>query len=353
MKPTPSSTTPTAPLTGNRGEADYPACIARIAEALHSWQGPIVIATHTDPDGDALGSALALKRALEQLGKAVTLPCTPPRYLSFLAEPGELTQPLAALPEGALVVVLDVEVGARLAGVPVSGTEVVGAAFTVVIDHHGTNNRAGDLVCVEPDRAASAQMVKDVLEALPLSWNAELATPCLTGILTDTGNFRFGNTTPAVLHAAAELIAHGVAYAELTDRLQWRHPDYFRMLGKVMSTVSFPLGGRVALAEITQAMRAEVGPTDDDSNDYVGLIRYAEGVLVALFLREESADDGAPKTKVSVRARRGVSAQAICLALGGGGHVAAAGATVRETLGRTKALTLAAVEEELRRAGHL
>ena len=341
--------TPT-PRPDNSGEPDYAACVAEVAHTLLDWNGPVVIATHTDPDGDALGSALALKRALDGLGKETLLPCTPPRYLDFLAEPGELSKPLTALPEGALVAVLDVEVSGRLVGVPVTDTTVVGAALTVVLDHHGTNNRAGDLVCVEPGRAATAHLVKDVIDALPLDWNAELATPCLTGLLSDTGNFRFGNTTPDVLHAAAELISYGVAYTELTDRLQRRHPDYFRMLGKVMSTVTFPLGGLVAVAEITEQMRAEIGPTDDDSSDYVGLIRYAEGVLVALFLREEG--DGQPKTKVSVRASAGVSAQAICVALGGGGHVAAAGATLSVELDEAKTLVLAATRAELERAGH-
>jgi phosphoesterase RecJ-like protein len=346
-------TTPASDIQppNNRGETDYPACITRIAGVLEGWDGPIVIATHSDPDGDALGSALALKRALSKLGKETLLPLAPPHYLEFLAQSGELSEPLAALPPDALVAVLDVEVSARLAGVPVTGTAVAGAAFTVVVDHHGTNNRAGDLVCVEPSCAATAQMVKDIIDALPLSWTPELATPCLTGLLTDTGNFRFGNTSPEVLHAAGELIACGVAYAELTDRLQWRHPDYFRMLGKVMSTVTFPLGGLVALAELTQAMRAEVGPTDDDSNDYVGLIRYAEGSVVALFLREEPSD-GQPRTKVSVRARSGVSAQAICMALGGGGHVAAAGAAITAELPQARALALEAVRAELVRADY-
>ncbi len=349
MTPSPN-TSPTRP--DNSGEPDYAACIAQVAGKLLAWNGPIVIATHVDPDGDALGSALALKRALAALGKETLLPCTPPRYLNFLVQAGELSEPLSALPKDALVAVLDVEVSRRLVGVPVVNTQVVGAAFTIVLDHHGTNNRAGDLVCVEPARAATAQLVKDVVDALPLEWNAELATPCLTGLLTDTGNFRFGNTTPDVLHAAAELIAYGVAYTDLTDRLQRRHPDYFRMLGKVMSTVTFPLDGTVAVAEITRQMRAEIGPTDDDSSDYVGLIRYAEGVLVALFLREEG-EDGEPKTKVSVRASAGVSAQAICVALGGGGHVAAAGATLRVELGEAKAQVLAATRAELERAGHI
>ena len=337
--------------TDNRGETDYPGRIAEIAQTLKNWDGPIVVATHVDPDGDALGSALALKRALANLGKETRLPCTPPRYLEFLAEPGELSAPLEQLLEGSLIAVLDVEVSDRLAGVPSAGSVVTGAAFTVVIDHHGTNNRAGDLVCVQPSAAATAQIVKDVLDALPVSWTPELATPCLTGLLTDTGNFRYTNTTPEVLRAAADLLVDGVDYADLNDRLAWRHPDYFRMLGKVMSTASFPLGGLVAYAEITQEMRDEIGPTDDDSSDYVGLIRYAAGSVVALFLREE-LDDGQTKTKVSARARGGVSAQAICVALGGGGHVAAAGATLKTGLEEAKAQVLEAVRAELERAGY-
>ena len=336
----------------NQGETNYPGRIAEIARTLESWDGPVVLATHVDPDGDALGSALALKRALVTLGKKTQLPCTPPQYLTFLAEPGELSEPLATLPKGALVFVLDVEVSERLAGVPVDGAAVTGAAYTAVLDHHGTNNRAGDLVCVQPSAAATAQMVKDLLDALPVTWTPELATPCLTGLLTDTGNFRYTNTTPEVLRAAADLLIDGVDYADLNDRLAWRHPDYFRMLGKVMSTASFPLGGLVAYAEITQAMRDEIGPTDDDSSDYVGLIRYAAGSVVALFLREETETADAPKVKVSVRARGDVSAQAICVALGGGGHVAAAGATVHVSLDEARVRVLEVVRTELGRAGY-
>ena len=83
----------------NAGEADYAGKVRQIAERLRSWQGPIVLVSHVDPDGDALGSSLALKRALERLGKKTILPLEPPRFLRFLAEPGELSPALAALPE--------------------------------------------------------------------------------------------------------------------------------------------------------------------------------------------------------------------------------------------------------------
>ena len=329
-------------MVDNRGEADYDAKVRSVAQALKRHQGPIVVVGHVDPDGDALGSTLTLKRALEALGKDVTLPMEPPRFLQFLVEPGELSPPLEALPDDALLAVLDVAERSRIEGAP-----GVGAAVTVNVDHHGTNERFGDVALVEPGKAATAQIVKDVVEALGVPWTQELATPCLTGILTDTGNFRYANTDGGVLQAAGELIDAGVAYAALTDRLQWRPPSWYTMLGRVMDTVSFPCGGLCVTAEITEAMREEIGKQDEESNDFIGTIRYAEGTYAAVLFKES---DGA--VKVSVRTRDGVSAQAICLELGGGGHVAAAGAKLPGPLTDAKRKVLDAVARELRKKGH-
>ena len=326
----------------NRDEDDYPGKIRAVADALRSWSGPVVIVSHKDPDGDAVGSGLTLSRALRELGKEVSLVLDPPRFLRFLAGPREYATELDELPADALLAVLDVDVSDRAVGAPVDG-----AAFTVNLDHHGTNPRKGDLVCVEPSRAATAQLVKDVVDALGVPWSPELATPCLAGILTDTGMFRFGNTTPEVLAAAGDLIGYGIDYVALTDRLQLRHPDYFRLLGKVMATVEFPLGGLVGVARYTQAMRAEIGESEDDSDDFVGLIRYAEGIKIAVLLKER----GPNEVKVSVRTRDGLSAQAICMKLGGGGHVPAAGATVEADIETARRLVLEAAQAELARAG--
>ena len=332
-----------AATINNKGELDYTAKVALIAEKLRAWQGPVVLVSHVDPDGDALGSTLALKRALESLGKETVLPFEAPRFLAFLAHEGELSAPLDKLPENTLLAVLDVSDAARAVGAPLTG-----AAFTVNIDHHGTNDRFGDLSCVQPAKAATAQIVKDLVDAMNVAWTPDIATPCLTGIITDTGNFRYSNTNRSVLSDAGELLEVGVNYADLTDRLQWRDPKYFEMLGKVMATVKFPLNGLVATAVMTPQMEAEVGESDDDSNDYVGLIRYAEGTKVAIFFKVRE-----DHVKLSVRARDGVSAQAICYALGGGGHVSAAGAKVEGTFPEVEHKTLQATAEELQRKGFL
>lgn len=328
----------------NSPDPDYRAKLAEAARVARSWEGPVRLLTHVDPDGDAIGSSLALSRALRAVGKDVTFAAKPPRYLRFLARDGEVVDELGPHPEGTLLFVLDVADLPRVAGGPVAG-----AAFTVNIDHHGTNDRFGDIAVVQPTKAATALLVKELIDELGVEWTPEVATPCLAGIITDTGNFRFGNTNREVLEAAGELVDRGVEYAWLTDRLQWRHPAYFTTLGRVMETVRFDLGGALVTARYTAAMKPPTGAEEDDSEDFVGLLRYAEGALVAAMLKERG-----PDVKVSVRAREGVSAQAICVELGGGGHVAAAGATLRGVgLEEAYRRVLTATRRELESKGKL
>nr|WP_018461312.1 bifunctional oligoribonuclease/PAP phosphatase NrnA [Thermus oshimai] len=309
-----------------------------VAEVLKALEGPIYIATHVDPDGDAIGSSLGLYRALKALGKEAYWVAEPPRFLRFLAKEEEYADPVDKLPPGATLVALDAADPSRVVGAPVEG-------FVINIDHHGTNPRFGQLAVVEPTKAATAQMVKELIDLLGVPWTEELATPVLTGIVTDTGNFRFANTTPEVLRVAAELLSYGVRLSEITDRLQYRPPVYYQGLGAVLSTLRLHFGGLLVTAHLPE----DVDIPEEDSDGFVGVIRYVEGSLVAVYLRRKGEG-----IKVSIRSRGGVSAQNIALKLGGGGHVPAAGATL-EGLGLEEAYerVLEAVAEELRRAGYL
>jgi len=327
----------------NESDPNYNEKLTSITKALIDWQGPIVIVAHIDPDGDALGSTLALKRALASVGKASKLLMDVPRYLDFLTDDGEISPAMDVLEDNTLLAILDVSERGRVWGVSQEGID--SATFVVNIDHHGTNDRFGDIACVSPDKAATCQMVKDLIDLSDIAWTKEIATPCLTGILTDTGNMRFANTDASVLRAVADLLEQDVAYSELTDRLQWRHPDYYRVLGKVMSTVDFPLNGLVSMVEMTKAMKDDLGPIADDSSDYVGQIRYAEGTHMAIFMQERE-----DKIKASVRSRGDVSAQAVCVALGGGGHKPAAGVSFTDiSFEEAKAKLLAEAKKELER----
>lgn len=320
----------------NAPEPRYWEKIRTVADTLRELEGPIIVVSHVDPDGDAIGSSLGLFRALKTLDKKVTWIAEPPRFLRFLVKEDEYSEPIQQVPEGATLVVLDSAEPSRVAGAPVEG-------FVINIDHHGTNPRFGYLSVVDPSKAATAQIVKDLIDALGVTWTPEIATPVLTGLITDTGNFRFANTTPEVLHTAAELVGYGVRLAELTDRLQWRPAGYFKAMGAVLSTVEFHFGGLLVTAHMPP------GINEEDSDDFVGIIRYAEGSQIAVFLRER--EEG---VKISIRSRGGVSAQAVAVKLGGGGHVPAAGATLRGlTLAEAYPKVLATVEEELKRAGYL
>ncbi|MEJ5336727.1 MAG: bifunctional oligoribonuclease/PAP phosphatase NrnA, partial [Thermus sp.] len=279
-----------------------------VAEVLKALEGPIYIATHVDPDGDAIGSSLGLYRALKALGKEAYWVAEPPRFLRFLAKEEEYADPLEKLPPGATLVALDAADPSRVVGAPVEG-------FVINIDHHGTNPRFGQLAVVEPTKAATAQMVKELIDLLGVPWTEELATPVLTGIVTDTGNFRFANTTPEVLRVAAELLSYGVRLSEITDRLQYRPPVYYQGLGAVLSTLRLHFGGLLVTAHLPE----DVDIPEEDSDGFVGVIRYVEGSLVAVYLRRKGEG-----IKVSIRSRGGVSAQNIALKLGGGGHVPAA-----------------------------
>jgi len=326
----------------NAPEPRYWEKMRLIAETLKEVEGPIVIIAHEDPDGDALGSTLGLYRALKKLGKKAIWIMDPPRFLRFIPREDEYHPPLEELPEDATLVVMDVGDKDRAVGAPVEG-------FVINIDHHGSNSRFGQIHVVDPTKPAAAMMTKDLIDLLGVEWDADIATPVLTGIMTDTGFFKNQNTTPEVFETASELMGYGVKYAELADRLSWRPPEYFKLTAKVLSTVDFPFDGKAVTAKVTKQMIEEAGAADEDSDDFVGMLKTAEGAVVAVLFKER--DDG---VKLSIRSKGDVSAQRIALELGGGGHVPAAGATLEgKTIEEAYPIVMAAVERELRRVGLL
>ena len=312
----------------------YPELIQSAAQILRTHPGPIYLAAHPDPDGDSVGSMLGLYRALRLLGQEAHWICQVPRYLGFLVGSDQPVAQIDSLPTQALLVVLDTS-PLRLDGVVFSPNQL-----SLNIDHHATNPQLCTFNVVDAARPATAHMIMDLIEALGLAWNPQLATPILTGLMTDTGFFQHGNTSPQLLRDAAVLLPH-VNYAELTDRLKWRPQGYFPTLGAVLSTVQFHFGGRLVTAHLPQ------GTYEDDSDDFVGVIRQAEGTDLAVFLRRKGAD-----TKVSIRSKGAASALSVALKLGGGGHRPAAGATLKDVgFEQAYPLLLQAVQQSLEESG--
>ncbi len=328
----------------NAAEPRFEELTAAIAARLRAHEGPIVILSHVDPDGDAIGSCLGLQRALRALGQDARTFMRVPRYLQFVPEPGEIEDHLTAWPEGALLVVLDVDNNdtARVEGADLSTF----AGAVINVDHHGTNRRRADLGLVDPSQAATAQMILHIVNALGVEWTPGIANPVLLGLNTDTGSFRFSNTTPEVLRAAADLVERGASLPWMNENLAQQPRNYFTLLEGVLGSMAYPFGGLVVTARVTQDMLDRAGASWEDVENYVSVIRSAEGTeLAALF------KDHGDSVKLSLRSRGRVSAQNIAVACGGGGHVAAAGATLRVPFAEASATFEREATRELQRAG--
>jgi phosphoesterase RecJ-like protein len=328
------------PDADNYGNPDYPAQLAEMARVLQLHRGPIAIASHVDADGDAVGSVLGLQRALRALGKPAQAFLRVPNYLAFLPEAGEVSPPRAQLEPGTLLVVLDVDSSdpLRVEGVAIPS----GAELVLNLDHHGTNSRRADLSIVEPGKAATCQLVKELVDSLGVPWTADIATPVLLGLVTDTGSFRFMNTNGAVLRCAAELVEWGASLSWINNHLSQQPKSHYALLVSVLSSMEFHFSDLVVSAQINQAMLDSAGAGWEEAEAFVNTIRSAQGTELAVLFK-----DYGDNVKISLRSRGRVSAQAIAVACGGGGHHAAAGATLNLPYLEARATVLGKIEEQL------
>ena len=316
---------------------------ARIAAALHN-SARILLVNHVEPDGDTLGSTLALALALESLGKMV-----------IVASEGGVPPAFAFLP-GADRVVRDLPAGAafdaavtmecstpercgRFAGA------VLAAPLIIAIDHHESHIPYGHLEDWDPAAAAAAEQVADLIRELGVSLSPAIATALLTGLATDTGVFRFPTVRPHSLRLAAELMEAGAPLAEIIAAVYEQRPlSANRLLGYALLRTAVAADGAVAYSTLSEAVQRAAGALPDDGAGIVGALRTMKGVKVAI-LFEENGDD----VRVSIRTRDGVRANAIAETFGGGGHPGAAGCTLPGPLADAVPKVLAAAEGELRR----
>lgn len=342
----------TDPMTSATPNADYTRQLGALAARLREHDGPLILLAHESPDGDAVGSLLGLSRGLRALGKDARPYGPVPGYLRFLLQGGGAEasrsdyagERLEAWPEGAIAVVLDVD--------PADAERVAGADLTdfrgevLNLDHHVTNKRQADLAVVNPERAAAAVMVAELLRELGAQLTPDIATPLLLGTVTDTGSFRHSNTDAHTLRIAAELLEAGGSLRAISEGLEQRSPASFALQHRVLGTLEFSHGGEVVSAVVNDTMLQESGAGWDDAEALVGLIRSAAGTRLAVLYKDRGG-----AVKLSLRSRGGVSARNIAEALGGGGHEPAAGATVSGSLDDARAALEPAIAAELERAG--
>jgi bifunctional oligoribonuclease and PAP phosphatase NrnA len=292
---------------------------------------------HVHPDGDVLGTLLGLGLAMEAAGWSVTLagPHAVPESLVFL--PGsERWQVWKQAPRTYdMIILTDCPNDERTEGLLAAARTPDSAVLNV--DHHPDNRRYGTLNWIDPTAAATGEMVYDLIRALDLPVTPAIAINLFTAIHTDTGSFRYSNTTARTFRIAGELTALGAEPALVSDWLYQRRPaDALGMLGDVLRRVRVSADGRVAWLAVPHGLASDAFVSAEDLVTYP---RSIGGVKVAVLLREE----GSGIVKVSLRGKDEVPVNRIAHRFGGGGHENAAGCTVHGTLDEATAAVLAAV----------
>lgn len=314
--------------------------MVRAAEALRAGSR-VLLACHVNPDGDTMGSALALGLALRRAGKDVTLVSPDEVPLPYRFLPGS-DGFLNAVPEGDH----DVSVALDCDGLNRLGPAAPGvrrAACVIEVDHHTGNDRFGDIVVVDPTAAATGEIIFALLRLLALPILPDVATNLYVALLTDTGSFRFANTTARSLRIAAELVDCGADPFRIADHVyETRSYPATLLLGRALASIGLSQDGRIAWGRLTARDFEEVGATDAETEGIVNHLRAIAGVRVAVLFREVNG-----KVRVSLRSREPVDVAAVARVFGGGGHRVAAGCTLPTPLAQAERRVLDEVRKAL------
>jgi phosphoesterase RecJ-like protein len=298
-------TTPTTPKT-------------EICDAIHARRR-FLITSHARPDGDSIGSQLAMAYALEALGKDVRLVNADPAPDHYKDFPGldriEIARSIEERDADALIVM---ESG-DLKRTGVSGLE---GRFTINIDHHQGNTCYGDLNWVDLGAAACGEMVFDLIEALGVPLTIEIATHIYLAILTDTGSFHYSNITPKTFDICQQTVEAGVNPAAMARRVFDQNSfGKLKLIGAMLAQMDLLDGGRLAVMYLNDHIMNATGTTYNDTEGLINLPLTAREIHAVVFFKMGADGD----IHVSMRSKYDVDVRAIAARHGGGGHKNAAG----------------------------
>ncbi|MBI5814531.1 MAG: bifunctional oligoribonuclease/PAP phosphatase NrnA [Nitrospinae bacterium] len=318
------------------------------AEALGfvSAHKRFLISTHVNPDGDGIGSAMGLKWALVRLGKEaeIVIESDPPAMYDFFGNYGwvkGIGPATAPLEKFDTVITVDAPNIERLGK---AAQLIAGGAKVMVIDHHVSNEKFGDVNYIDETAAASAEMIYRFVRALGLTPDRDCAEYLYSGILIDTGRFRFSNTSPEVLRAGADLVAAGARPHKIAERLFFTNTfETTKGLGKMIESIQLHAGGKVATAEFGLEYINSEEWKKVDTEGFVNHPLAIEGVEVAVFFKEVKPG----VTRASLRAKNDFDVNAVAGIFGGGGHAKAAGCTINAPLEEAKKKLLGEIAKAL------
>src|SRR5919204_1636592 len=306
--------------------------LAAVADAIRSHDRFLIV-THENPDGDALGSLLAMKLALDALGKDSEMylygDAPLPREYGFMPLEGLRREPPADASERVLIA-LDCANEQRLGPEP---TVLERAPLTINVDHHHDNSRFGDVNLIVADASSTGEVLRDVFRELGVALTPEIAEALYIALVTDTGRFQYANTTPKALRLAAELVEAGAdvhrVFQGVYENVQFAK---LKLLARALERAQVYEGGAVVVSYLLRNDFTEVGAAEPYSEGIIDYLRAVEGAIVSVLIREPPRSDG-PTRRVSLRSSTDeVDVSAIARKSRGGGHRQAAGFSSEESI---------------------
>jgi len=307
----------------------------------------ILIVSHTEPDGDCVGSLVALGLALAKIDKQITMfnPSPIPAVYRFLSGTERIVQQVKKADTYDLVIVLDC---GDMVRVGEAGAEVDKIPVLINIDHHVSNTGFGHIQLIDTDACATAEIVYRLINALQIPFDKAIATSIYTGILTDTGSFRFSNTNQAAFAISSAMIDAGVKPHRVAQRVFGTYSlGRIKLLNMALNSIEISNNGKLSMMTITRSMLNTTGTNTEDVDGMINYARRIEDVKVAALIHE--IKNGAGKFTnmnryhVSLRSDSSVDVAKIAGRFGGGGHASAAGFQIESTLValKTKIIDLA------------
>ena len=324
------------------------ATFEEIGEVLNNHQS-FVLLSHVRPDGDAIGSQLALGHSLMAMGKSVRMINDDglPDNLTFLPGAEKIETPPAEPLDVEIAIALDTATRPRLGEASLHAASK--AKIWVNIDHHISNPKYGDLNLIDSTSPATGQILYELITALNMPIPDETRDAIYVAVSTDTGSFQYPSTTAKTYDLGAALIRRGLNVGELNSQTYDNHP-YRRveLMRALLNTLELSEDGLVANWQMLDRTRVELDLRPEDSEGLIDIIRAIRGVLLAVFFEE--LPDG--KIRVSMRSKdRRLDVCQIALQFGGGGHALAAGIRMPGPIDEAKSRVLAAIRARISEAG--
>lgn len=320
------------------------ATFREVEDVLRTRKRFAVIA-HMRPDGDAIGSTIAMGEALRQMGKEVTMLNEDgvPVNLRFMKGSDQVMRTPDHAIEADVLVSLDNGSWKRLGERSIRAVE--GIDFCLNIDHHETNDCYGDMCCIMPDKSSTGELLFDLFKSMNIPLNPAMRDAIYVAVSTDTGSFQYERTTPEVMEMGAELIRMGVNVHEINRKL-YQELAWNKLMAQreVLNHMHLADNGRMAWCGLTNKCKNDLGIGDEDTEGLIDILRSIRGVVLAAFFEEQV--DG--RIRISLRSKnQNIPVNGIAARFGGGGHALAAGIRMRCPIEEAQDKVLGLMKDEL------